>query len=487
MIAPLRAAEPIVAETFAEADRIMTPLLGKPLSEFVFVDPTNEAAVAKAEEDLRQTEITQPTVLTIDLALTRLLAAYGIQPDMTMGHSLGEYGALVASGSLTFEDALGAVSARGRGMTKVAVKDTGKMAAVFAPLAEVERILKTIDGYVVIANVNSGHQSVIGGASQAVEQAMQIFLQAGYNVVPLPVSHAFHTSIVAPASEPLREMLSHLHLQSPHVPIVANVNGEFYPTGPDVVPQMLDLLAQQVASPVQFVKGLQTLYDAGARVFVEVGPKKALQGFAEEVLGERGDVVSLFTNHPKVGDIPAFNQALCGLYAAGLGRGQAEVCVEIPAKTAPSQSAISASANDTKPVPLAATCSPVPSRHRRTLRTAMAYNELGRLFAETLERAAGKSTTARSLPRPCIPVVHHRSVVGPARNRAHLRRWQHRAHLARRSIHQRRSPRSSARPCSTNTSGAWSRAKRESPPLSPSRCGGCHQAGRPRRRLRSGK
>ena len=129
------------------------------------------------------------------------------------------------------------------------------MAAVFAPLAEVERILKTIDGYVVIANVNSGQQSVIGGASKAVEQAIQIFLQAGYDVAPLPVSHAFHTSIVAPASEPLREMLSHLNIQSPRVPIVANVNGEFYPTGPNVVPQMLDLLAQQVASPVQFVKG----------------------------------------------------------------------------------------------------------------------------------------------------------------------------------------------------------------------------------------
>ncbi len=357
MIEPLRAAEPIVADLFAEADRIMTPLLGKPLSDFIFVDPNNAEAVAKAEEDLRQTEITQPTVLTIDLALTRLLAAYGIQPDMTMGHSLGEYGALVASGSLTFENALQAVSARGRGMTRVAVKDTGKMAAVFAPLAEVERTLKTIDDYVVIANINSGQQSVIGGASKAVEKAMEIFLQAGYDVRPLPVSHAFHTSIVAPASEPLREMLAQLRIQPPRVPVIANVNGEFYPTGPDVVPQMLDLLAQQVASPVQFVKGLQTLYDAGARVFVEVGPKKALQGFAEEVLGDRGDVVSLFTNHPKVGDIPSFNQALCGLYAAGLGRGRAEVPLEISAKPALSQAAISAPASDAKPTPLASNCS----------------------------------------------------------------------------------------------------------------------------------
>ena len=385
MIEPLRAAEPIVAEIFTEADRIMNPLLGKPLSEFIFVDPNNAEAVAKAEEDLRQTEITQPTVLTIDLALTQLLDAYGIKPDMTMGHSLGEYGALVASGSLTFEEALEAVSARGRGMTRVAVKDTGKMAAVFAPLAEVERILKTIDDYVVIANINSGQQSVIGGSSKGVEKAMEIFLQAGYDVRPLPVSHAFHTSIVAPASDPLHEMLSHLHLQSPHVPVISNVNGEFYPTGPDVVPQMLDLLAQQVASPVQFVKGLQTLYEAGARVFVEVGPKKALQGFAEEVLGDRGDVVSLFTNHPKVGDIPSFNQALCGLYAAGLGRGRAETSLEVPAKPAVSQSAVVVAASEAEPAPQSETASaaftpPVSPSNGN------AYNDLGRLFADALER-----------------------------------------------------------------------------------------------------
>ena len=79
-------------------------------------------------------------------------------------------------------------------------------------------------------------------------------------------------------------MLQRLHLQSPRIPIVANVNGEFYPDGSDAPAKMLDILARQVASPVQFVKGLKTLYEAGARVFVEVGPKKALQGFAEDVL-----------------------------------------------------------------------------------------------------------------------------------------------------------------------------------------------------------
>ena len=425
MLRPLYTSEPIVAQMFAEADRVMTPLLGKPLTDFVFVDQTDPVAVAKADVDLRQTAITQPAVLAIDLGLTRLLAAYGIQPDMTMGHSLGEYGALVASGALPFEDALIAVSARGRGMTRLAVADTGRMAAVFAPLPEVERILKTIDGYVVIANINSDHQAVIGGASDAVKKAMQVLQTAGYEVSPLPVSHAFHTSIVAPASEPLRQELARLRMESPRLPIVANVNGEFYPTGPGVVPQMLDLLARQVASPVQFVKGLHTLYEAGARIFVEVGPKKALQGFAEDVLADRGDVVSLFTNHPKFGDIASFNQALCGLYAAGLGRGTA-VTIEKPAvataSSAPSEtpkrvasmaakaageptakaatvkeptaegSAFgwrSASSAAIKPAASSRALVPeVPSQAAHSTQTSTSdhYTELGHFFADVLER-----------------------------------------------------------------------------------------------------
>jgi acyl transferase domain-containing protein len=319
MLKQLVDCDAIVADTFSEADRALTPVLGKPLSEFIFVDPSDARAVAKAEEELRQTAITQPAVLASDIALTRLLAAYGIEPDMTMGHSLGEYGALVASGALPFADALQAVSIRGREMTRVSSADNGRMAAVFAPLEDIERILKTISGYLVIANVNSEHQGVIGGASDAVAKAVEVFQEAGYVVAELPVSHAFHTSIVAPASGPLRQALERLPMQSPRLPIVANVSGEFYPTGPEVVPAMLDLLARQVAAPVQFVKGLHTLFDAGARVFVEVGPKKSLQGFVEDALSARGGVVSLFTNHPKVGDIVSFNQALCGLYAAGLG------------------------------------------------------------------------------------------------------------------------------------------------------------------------
>ncbi|MGZ5165582.1 MAG: type I polyketide synthase, partial [Burkholderiales bacterium] len=389
MMRSFRAAEPIVAKAFEEANRVLTPLLGKPLTDFVFVDQSDPEAVAKAEEDLKQTEITQPAVLAIDLAMTRVLASYGIQPDMTMGHSLGEYGALVASGALPFDEALEAVSARGRGMTQVKVDDKGKMAAVFAPLPEIEKLLKTVNGYVVIANINSDRQAVIGGASAPVAQAMEIFVKAGYETVELPVSHAFHTSIVSPASEPLRRILEKMHLQSPRVPVVANVDGEFYPTGPDVVPKMLDILAKQVASPVQFVKGLHTLYDAGARVFVEVGPKKALQGFAEDVLGNCNDVLSLFTNHPKLGDIVSFNQALCGLYAWGLGRGYIDVKREIPVV-----------ASDEQPLPPPVPFTPSPSVPVNGDR----YAQLGHLFANVLERG-WEIYRGDTAPRKNAPVV----------------------------------------------------------------------------------
>ena len=155
MLAGLRDAEPIVAATFDEADAVMTPLLGRPLTSYLFVDPADPDAVAEAEAELRKTEITQPAVLSVDLAITRLLAAHGIEPDLVMGHSLGEYGALVAAGALTLPAALEAVSARGREMAHLTVEDNGAMAAVFAPLEEIERIVAESDGYVVIANVNS--------------------------------------------------------------------------------------------------------------------------------------------------------------------------------------------------------------------------------------------------------------------------------------------------------------------------------------------
>ncbi len=381
MLAELRAAEPIVADTFAEADRVMTPLLGKPLTDYIFIDGADPAAVSQLEHQLLQTEITQPAVLATDASLSRLLNAYGMVPDMVMGHSLGEYGALTAAGSLTFDAALEAVSARGREMASLTVEDNGAMAAVFGPLEEIERIVDATDGYAVVANINSTHQAVVGGATAAVEAAISAFTAQGIQAARIPVSHAFHTSIVAPASVPLVDTLRRLNVAAPQIPVVANVDGEFYPSQASTE-TMLDYLGRQVASPVQFVKGLRTLYDAGARVFVEVGPKRALYGFVEDVLAaQHDDVVALFTNHPKLGDVASVNQALCGLWAAGLGAPAATAGVVASATTAPA-SAIDAAGG----LPAHRPDSPTSSVAGMPGGGDQRIVELGKLFAGVLEQ-----------------------------------------------------------------------------------------------------
>jgi acyl transferase domain-containing protein/acyl carrier protein/NAD(P)-dependent dehydrogenase (short-subunit alcohol dehydrogenase family) len=308
--------EPAFAEVIKEGDAVMTPILGKPLTSYIYVDANDPDALKKAEYDLMQTAITQPAMLMLDAALCRLLKEYGFEPDMVMGHSLGEYAALNAAGVMPFAEALEASAARGAEMSRVKVDDNGWMAAVMAPLDVVLSTLNEIDGYVIPANINSYNQVVIGGASKAVERAIEVFTQKGYQAQRIPVSHAFHTRIVAPASGPLRKQLDRFHITPPRIPLVANVTGELYPT---TVEEIKDILEKQIASPVQWVKGLETLYREGVRCFVEVGPKKALKGFVDDVLGSKPDVVSLFTNHPKTGTLQSFNQALCGLYAAGYG------------------------------------------------------------------------------------------------------------------------------------------------------------------------
>ncbi len=393
MLSELRNTEDIVAQRFVEADEIMEPILGRPLTDYIFANGEDEEAMRQADLQLRQTEITQPAVLSVDAALTDMLASYGIQPDMVMGHSLGEYGALVAAGALPFEDALEAVAGRGREMANVQVDDNGLMAAVFAPLDDVIRAVEAVEDYVVVANLNSTKQAVIGGSTPGVTAASQLLQEAGAQVIPIPVSHAFHTEIVAPASEPLQDLLRRLRLESPAIPLVANVDGEFYPMGPNVVPKMIDILGKQIASPVEFVKGLRTLHQAGCRVFVEVGPKKALHGFVDDVLGDDPEVVGLFSNHPKLGDVTSFNHALCGLYAAGLGVGtkadSAAPAAPIPASPQPTI--------EHRPVPQARPAAPAPPPLAAAT-DGDVYSQLGRLFADFLSKGQQILDSAQAAP-----------------------------------------------------------------------------------------
>ena len=307
-----------VQNVWQASDSTMVEVLdGETLSSFVLREGLEKEERIAAEHKLKQTEYTQPAMLTADLAIEHALNAYGHHPDMVAGHSLGEYAALMASGILNMDGALRAAAARGTEMGSVEIDDKGLMASVTAPFEDVERILSSCDGYVIAANKNSPKMTVIAGATDAVQNVMKAFEEEGFNCVPLATSHAFHSSIVAPANEPLRRFLSSLEINWPNIPITANVDGMFYPTeGPDAKEGILAKLAPQMASSVEWTSQIQTMYAAGARIFVEVGPKRALTMFASQILEDQPHL-AIMTNHPKQGGIASFLTALGALAVAG--------------------------------------------------------------------------------------------------------------------------------------------------------------------------
>jgi malonyl CoA-acyl carrier protein transacylase len=306
---------PVVADTFAEANRILEPLIGQCLTDIVWTHADDEESKARANAALKQTEITQPAMLTADVAMFRLLAEYGVKPDMVAGHSLGEYGACVAGGVLSFADALYAVSARGREMAGVEVPDTGKMASISGPVTKVDEVLAGVPGYVIAANKNCPTQTVIAGESQAVEIAVKEFAALGIDAQEIPVSHAFHSKIVAPASEPLARVLSGLDIQAPTLPILSNVHADYYPKEKD---EIVKLLAKQLESPVEYIAQIERMYAEGARLFVEVGPRRASTGFVRSILG-KAEYVAVATNHPKKPGVDCFLEALACLVSEGYG------------------------------------------------------------------------------------------------------------------------------------------------------------------------
>lgn len=266
---------PVAAETFAEADAA----LGFSLSKLCFEGP---------EADLRLTENTQPAIMTVSVAAARVLAGNGVQPALAAGHSLGEWSAHVAAGTLSFADAVRAVKARGAAMQKAVPAGQGAMAAVLA--LDAARVVEACEeaaretGLVVqAANLNSPNQTVISGAAAAVEKASALCKAKGARrAVPLPVSAPFHCALMQPAQEEVARVLAGIALERPRIPVAANVSGGLVATAEAA----RDALIRQVTGAVRWVDCVQALKAAGASAFVEVGPGKVLCGLLKQIDGE---------------------------------------------------------------------------------------------------------------------------------------------------------------------------------------------------------
>ena len=263
---------PVAAETFAEADQA----LGFSLSKLCFEGP---------EEDLRLTENTQPAILTVSVAVARVLAQHGIQPALAAGHSLGEWSAHVAAGTLSFADAVRSVKARGKAMQIAVPAGQGAMAAVLsldpAQVAEACAEAAADSGLVVqAANLNSPGQTVISGALAAVEKASALAKAKGARrAVMLPVSAPFHCALMQPAQEEVARVLAALTVADPQIPVAANVTGSLVTTAAAA----RDALIRQVTGAVRWVDCVQALKAEGVELFIEAGPGKVLCGLLKQI------------------------------------------------------------------------------------------------------------------------------------------------------------------------------------------------------------
>ena len=266
----LAALYPVARHTFEEADQA----LGFSLSQLCFEGPA---------EQLKMTEITQPAILTTSVAAFRVLQEKGVVPQFVAGHSLGEYSAHVAAGTMDFSDAVNTVRNRGKYMQEAVPAGEGAMAAVLGmPLDQLQEVcMEAAQGEVVSpANINSPDQIVISGATKAVERAAELAKQRGAKrAILLPVSAPFHCAMMQPAQDRLAKDLASVSFTHPEVPVMANVDAAPKST-PD---SSREALVRQVTGAVQWLGCIQALIGSGVTMFIEVGPGKVLTGLMRQI------------------------------------------------------------------------------------------------------------------------------------------------------------------------------------------------------------
>ena len=261
---------PVAKEVFDEAD----DSLHFSISSLCFQGP---------EEGLKLTENTQPAILTTSIAALRILQSEkGISPQLTAGHSLGEYSALVASGALSFSDAVQTVRLRGRFMQEAVPVGEGAMAAILGMEREqVEKLCEEASAGEVLtpANFNCPGQIVIAGDSKAIERAIEKVKQEGKKAILLPVSAPFHSPLMKPAGERLEKALEGIIVRDLKVPVVTNVEAEINRSKERVK----GLLVAQVSSPVRWEESIRRMIEDRIEQVLEIGPGKVLSGLTKRI------------------------------------------------------------------------------------------------------------------------------------------------------------------------------------------------------------
>lgn len=263
--------EPNAKKIFEEADQT----LETKLSTLMFEGDAKE---------LTLTYNAQPSLLTASTAALQKLKEYGIKADYAAGHSLGEYSALVAAGALSFKDAVYAVRKRGEFMNEAVPAGEGAMAAILGmdsqALKEVTDKVSEEGNLVQLANLNCPGQIVISGTAKGVELASESAKEKGAKrAIPLEVSGPFHSDLMKPAADKLREVLDACKISDAAIPVVSNVTADFVTDKDDIKNKLIE----QLYSPVRFEETISRLIDEGVTTFIEIGPGKVLSGLVKKV------------------------------------------------------------------------------------------------------------------------------------------------------------------------------------------------------------
>jgi [acyl-carrier-protein] S-malonyltransferase len=259
-------------------------------------------------EELTRTDVAQPALFALSLAVAEHARGLGLRADFVAGHSLGEYTAAVASGALGVEDGMRLVAERGRLMAGIQNERPGAMAAIIGLSAEVVRGIcdrASEQGVVSPANYNSPSQIVVSGEQAAVDRLVELATEAGAKrAVPLKVGAAFHSELMEPVQARMRELLESVELSDADLPLVSNASG----TTVSSADEIRDALVAQIASPVRFVECVETLAEAGCDTFLELGPGRVLGGLVRQILPDA---------QPTSAESPASLQAFVEAQPAG--------------------------------------------------------------------------------------------------------------------------------------------------------------------------
>ncbi len=315
MLRDLTVLFPELRDTFAAADRALADRLDRPLSRYIFPPPRfSPEEEQQALKEITVTNIAQPALGACEMGMHRLLVRLGIQPDMTAGHSSGEYAALAAAGVLPEEHLYTVLEDRGSSILETATGDLGTMMAAKGSATKVESVIQGLAG-VYVANFNSPEQTILSGLKKDLDAAAAALEAAGIKCKFFPVGCAFHSPIIEPARRRLASTLETISYAAPAIPVYSNVSGAPYSGD---TKETLALLSEHLIASVRFTDEIEAMYRDGARVFVEVGPGQVLTGLVNQILKGRRFVAVATDSKSTKHDIVTFQGALAQLYAEGV-------------------------------------------------------------------------------------------------------------------------------------------------------------------------